>query len=76
MIPSSALHFHYLELIRFKNSSRVFWSSRNEPSIVDVMVLLLIFCTPLITMHMCLKSNDSVYSILAIYKHPPLTLPQ
>lgn len=40
--------------MRDKNSSRVFESSRNTPSIVLVIVLLFIFCTPRITMHMCL----------------------
>lgn len=45
---------NYLELTRFKNSSRVFGSSRKTPSMVEVTVLLLIFCTPRITMHMCL----------------------
>lgn len=54
----SLLHlFVYFVLTRFKNSSRVFGSSRNTPSIVDVTVLLLIFCTPRITMHICLKNT-------------------
>lgn len=37
-----------------RNSSRVFGSSRKPPSIADVTVLALIFCTPRITIHMCL----------------------
>ena len=45
----------YLVLTKLRNSSRVFGSSRKTPSIVDVTVLLLIFCTPRITMHMCLQ---------------------
>lgn len=44
-------------LIRVRNSSLVFGSSRKTPNIVLVTVLLFIFCTPLITMHMCLQSN-------------------
>lgn len=47
----------YLLVTNFKNSSRVFWSSRNTPSIVDVTVLLLIFWTPRITMHIWLAST-------------------
>ncbi|KAG9336707.1 hypothetical protein JZ751_003055 [Albula glossodonta] len=39
-------------LMRVRNSSRVLGSSRNTPSMVLVTVLLFIFCTPLITMHM------------------------
>jgi len=38
-----------------KNSSRVFGSSRNTPNIVLVTVLLFIFCTPRITIHICLE---------------------
>lgn len=45
--------FHF-DWTRFKNSSRVFESSLNTPSMVDVTVLLFIFCTPLMTMHMWL----------------------
>lgn len=41
---------------RLRNSSRVFGSSRKTPSMVDVTVLLLIFWTPRITMHMCLQN--------------------
>lgn len=41
--------------IRVRNSSRVLGSSRNTPNIVLVTVLLFSFCTPLITIHMCLK---------------------
>ena len=40
---------------KVKNSSRVFGSSRKAPSIAEVTVLALIFCTPRITMHMCLS---------------------
>lgn len=47
----------YLEWTKFKNSSRVFGSSRKTPSMVEVTVLLLIFCTPRITMHMWLWAN-------------------
>lgn len=42
----------YLLVTRFKNSSLVLGSSRKTPNIVEVTVLLLIFCTPRITMHM------------------------
>ena len=38
-----------------KNSSRVFGSSRNTPNIVLVTVLLFIFCTPRMTIHICLE---------------------
>lgn len=44
-------------LMRVRNSSRVFGSSRNTPSIVLVTVLLFIFCTPRITIHMCLQNK-------------------
>lgn len=47
----------YFEWTRFRNSSLVFGSSRKTPSIVDVTVLLLIFWTPRITMHMCLEET-------------------
>lgn len=47
----------YLDCTRFKNSSLVFGSSRNTPSIVEVTVLLLIFWTPRITIHMCLRKK-------------------
>lgn len=43
-------------LMSVRNSSRVFGSSRNTPSMVLVTVLLFIFCTPRITMHMCVAS--------------------
>lgn len=51
-------------LMRVRNSSRVFGSSRNTPSMVLVTVLLFIFCTPRITMHMCLGESrgDSGHS--------------
>lgn len=42
----------YLLLHSVRNSSRVLGSSRNTPSIVEVTVLLLIFWTPRMTMHM------------------------
>lgn len=48
----------YLECTKLRNSSRVLGSSRKTPSIVDVTVLLLIFCTPLITIHMCLQQKN------------------
>lgn len=44
-------------LMRVRNSSRVLGSSRNTPSMVLVTVLLFIFCTPLITMHMWLHAG-------------------
>lgn len=44
-------------LMRVRNSSLVFGSSRNTPSMVLVTVLLFIFCTPRITMHMCLQNK-------------------
>lgn len=44
----------YLVLTRLRNSSRVFGSSRKTPNMVDVTVLLFIFWTPRITIHMCL----------------------
>lgn len=37
--------------MRAKNSSRVFWSVRKQPSITDVIVLAWGFSTPRITMH-------------------------
>lgn len=46
-------------LMRVRNSSRVFGSSRNTPSIVLVTVLLFIFCTPRITIHMCVASTTT-----------------
>lgn len=45
---------HFQLLMSVRNSSRVFGSSRNTPNIVLVTVLLFIFCTPRITIHMCL----------------------
>ena len=44
-----------LSLIRVKNSSRDLGSSLSAPSIQLVTVLLLGFCTPRITMHICLE---------------------
>lgn len=46
----------YFDCTRFKNSSLVLGSSRKTPNMVDVTVLLFIFCTPLMTIHMCLKT--------------------
>ena len=43
--------------MRVRNSSRVLGSSRNTPNIVLVTVLLFIFCTPRITIHMCLQNK-------------------
>ncbi|KAJ0056776.1 hypothetical protein NL108_017463 [Boleophthalmus pectinirostris] len=40
--------------MRVRNSSLVFGSSLKTPSIVLVTVLEFIFCTPRITIHMCL----------------------
>jgi len=60
--------FHF-DWTRFKNSSRVFESSLNTPSMVDVTVLLFIFCTPLMTMHMWLikdieRKKNNYHAIL------------
>ena len=41
---------------KVRNSSRVLGSSRNVPNMDEVTVLLLVFCTPRITMHMCLQT--------------------
>lgn len=38
-------------------------SSLNFPNMTLVIVLALIFCTPLITMHMWLETQDTVYTI-------------
>ena len=43
-----------------RNSSRVFGSSRKPPNMAEVTVLALIFCTPLMTMHMCLSRKTKV----------------
>lgn len=54
LIPADlAAPLHHLSNER--NSSRVRWSFLNSPSMVEVVVLELIFWTPRITMHMCLK---------------------
>lgn len=53
-----------------KNSSRVFGSSRNTPNIVLVTVLLFIFCTPRITIHMCLEETRGT-SINQTYSQKP-----
>ena len=45
-------------LMRQRNSSRVFGSSLNTPNIVDVVVVAWSFCTPRITMHMCLEEKS------------------
>jgi hypothetical protein len=47
--PNNLLGYH---LINRKNSSRVFASSRNTPTIHDVVVMAFNFCTPRMTMHM------------------------
>jgi len=44
---------------KVRNSSRVFGSSLKLPNMADVNVLLLIFCTPRITIHMCLLSKEN-----------------
>mmetsp|Transcript_104965 Transcript_104965/g.146353 ORF Transcript_104965/g.146353 Transcript_104965/m.146353 type:complete len:207 (+) Transcript_104965:54-674(+) len=44
------------ELAKRRNSSRVRGSIRNEPSMLDVTVDVVVFSTPLMTMHMCLAS--------------------
>ena len=46
-----------LSLIRVKNSSRDLGSSLRAPNIQLVTVLLPGFCTPRMTIHMCLKTN-------------------
>ena len=48
------LSIHHHQRINVKNSSRVFGLSRNSPNIQLVIVLLLIFCTPRIIIHICL----------------------
>ena len=50
--PHFIVNFYFL--MRFKNSSRVFGSSRNLPIIDEVTVKLPGFWTPLIVMHMWL----------------------
>src|SRR6185312_1339747 len=42
--------------IRRRNSSRVFGSSRNDPSTAEVTVVEFCFCTPRIIMHRCAAS--------------------
>lgn len=67
MLLGSCVHFI---LISDRNSSLVFESSRNTPSIVLVIVLLFIFCTPRITMHMCLlqtsKRETGISGVLVV----------
>ena len=48
-------------LIRVRNSSRDLGSSLRAPSIQLVTVLLLGFCTPRITIHMCLTINRNSF---------------
>ena len=49
------MFFHHLCRVSVRNSSRVFGSSRNVPSMQLVMVEEPGFCTPLITIHMWLN---------------------
>lgn len=58
-----------------KNSSRVFGSSRNTPNIVLVTVLLFIFCTPRITIHICLEEmrEESINQPLSKERSNPTT---
>ena len=44
--------------VRVRNSSRLFGSSRNTPSMQLVTVFAPGFWTPLMTMHMCLESSE------------------
>ena len=53
-------------LISVKNSSLVFGLSRNSPNIVDVTVLLLIFCTPRITIHIWLKKAEFLIKLIQL----------
>jgi len=46
-----------LSLIRVKNSSRDLGSSLSAPSMQLVTVLLLGFCTPRMTIHICLENK-------------------
>ena len=57
LTPCSLWGLYVEPRINAKYSSRVLESSRNTPNMVLVMVLLLIFCTPRITMHICLKKQ-------------------
>ena len=52
-----------------RNSSRVFESSRKPPNMAEVTVLALIFCTPLITLHMCLSRKKEISYIIRDVKH-------
>ena len=56
------LNYQPRSLIRVRNSSRDLGSSLRAPSIQLVTVLLLGFCTPRITIHMCLiiKRNSFI----------------
>ena len=56
------LNYEPRSLIRVRNSSRDLGSSLRAPSIQLVTVLLLGFCTPRITIHMCLiiKRNSFI----------------
>ncbi len=49
--------FHFL-IVRARNSFLVLGLSLNLPSMTLVTVLVFIFCTPLITMHMWLKYTE------------------
>ena len=44
---------------KVKNSERVLEFSLNSPIILDVTVLLVVFCTPLMTMHMWVASTTT-----------------
>ena len=63
-IPWLSSFFFRCYLRSDRNSSRVRWSDRNSPSMVEVVVLELIFCTPRITMHMCLKSFTRIIILI------------
>ena len=49
----------HLSLVRVRNSFLVLGSSLKPPSMHEVTVLELIFCTPLMTMHMWLASTTT-----------------
>ena len=65
------LNYQPRSLIRVRNSSRDLGSSLRAPSIQLVTVLLLGFCTPRITIHMCLIIkrnsfiNQNVYNTMS-----------
>ena len=63
----SIVYYYYCIFLKYliqrcnkvKNSERVLEFSLNSPNIQDVTVLLVVFCTPLMTMHMWVASTTT-----------------